>query len=60
MILRYKTNNSSEVMIKDSDTMTVFDKLVFIGKVFNFDIIVLDSDNKSDDALRLEILNGKF
>ncbi len=60
MILRYKTNNSSEVMIKDSDTMTVFDKLVFIGKVFNFDIIILDSDNKSDDALRLEILNGKF
>ncbi len=60
MIIRYKTNNSSEVMIKDSDTMTVFDKLVFIGKVFNFDIIILDSDNKSDDALRLEILNGKF
>ena len=60
MILRYKTNNSSEVMIKDSDTMTVFDKLVFIGKVFNFDIIVLDNSGKSDNELRLEILKGKF
>lgn len=60
MILRYKTNNSSEVMIKDSDTMTVFDKLVFIGKVFNFDIIILDNDGKSDDVVRLSVINGKF
>lgn len=60
MILKYKTNNSSVIITKDSNTMSVFDKLEFIKKVFNFDIIILDNDGKSDDVVRLSVINGKF
>lgn len=60
MILKYKTNNSSEIITLDTINMSVLSKLAFITKVFNFDIIILDNSGKPDDELRLEILNGKF
>lgn len=60
MILKYKTNSNHSIQTIDTDEMSILDKIDFIKKVYNFDIVVLNDNGDLDNQKRINILNGIF
>lgn len=60
MIIKYKTNSNHSIQTIDTNEMSVLDKIDFIKKVYNFDIVILNDSGNLDNQKRINILNGIF